>query len=130
MSVRNCVLGAVLATALAGSGCAPATKNGGGESSYINDSATMVVENNNWHDMTVYLVRNGTRSRLGSVPSMGRANFVLGPGLIGGSGEIRLLADPLGSTRKFLSEPILVFPGRQVRFKVENNLAISSYMVH
>jgi len=130
MSFRNYVAGAAFAAVVGGSGCASAAKKSGGEAAHINDSATMVVENNNWQDMTVYLVRNGIRQRLGSVPSMGRANFRLGPGLIGGSGEIRLLADPLGSNVKFLSEPILIFAGRQVRFKVENNLSVSSYMVY
>jgi hypothetical protein len=42
---------------------------------------------------------------------------------------LRLLADPIGSSQVFVSQPIHVQPGQQVRFRLENNVQLSSYSV-
>ncbi len=91
------------------------------------DRSTMVVENNNWSDMTVYILRDGIRTRLGSVPSMGRSSFKLTSALVGGTGELRVLADPMGSAQKWMSQPLLIVPGSQVIFRLENNVQLSTY---
>lgn len=121
----NC---AALVAVFAGA-CTPMTRNAGVDGPST-EKTTMVVENNNWSDMTVYILRDGVRTRMGAVPSMGRATFVLSSALVGGTGEIRVQADPLGSSNKWTSQPILIVPGNQVRFRLENNVALSSYSVY
>ena len=127
MSIKTHLLSAALIAASALSACAPHSGRAG---QLQRVQTTLMVENNNWMDMTVYVVRDGLRSRVGSVTSFTRSRFVLTPAMIGGVGEIRLLADPLGSNQQFLSEPILVNEGQQVRFRVENNMQLSSYTVY
>ena len=127
MSLRNGLLAAALvAVALAGA-CAPMAQargpNGIGQ-----EQTALIVENNNWQDMALYLLRSGTKVRIGSVPSFSKARIPLSGALIG-AGEIQLLADPIGSNRRFVTEPINVQPGQQVLFRLENNLAVSSYSV-
>ena len=127
MSLRNGLLTvALVATASAGA-CAPLARAAGPEG--IGHGQTeLLVENNNWQDMALYVLRSGTRVRVGSVPSFSKARIPLSDAVIG-SGEIQLLADPIGSSRRFVTEPIVVQPGQQVRFRLENNLAVSSYSV-
>jgi hypothetical protein len=127
MSIKMHLLRAALVVVSGLSACAP---HGGQVSPVFREQTTLFVENNNWSDMTVYIVRDGMRSRVGSIPSFTRSRFVLSPAMIGGVGEIRLLADPLGSNQRYLSEPILVNPGQQVRFRVENNVQLSTYSVY
>jgi hypothetical protein len=129
MSIKMQLMSVALAAVTAGAACASYSQ-GGGTDQLLNERTTLLVENNNWADMTVYVVRNGIRARVGTVPSFGRARFVLSDALVGGSGELRLLADPIGSNNRFLSDPIHLGPGQQVRFRLENNVQLSSYSVY
>ena len=128
MRIQRYLNSAALIVVFAGA-CTPMTQNAGVDGA-ATERTTMLVENNNWSDMTVYILRDGVRTRMGAVPSMGRATFVLSSALVGGTGEIRVQADPLGSTNKWTSQPILIVPGNQVRFRLENNVALSSYSVY
>jgi len=125
------VMGALLASATVG-GCASGTAS---QEGYVfgapaaSERTALVVENNNWQDMTVYLLRDGMRHRLGSVPTLGRQRFRLTPAMISGAGTLRIVADPLGSNRAWVSEPFYVQMGDVVQFKLENNIALSSYMI-
>ncbi|HEX7049949.1 MAG TPA: hypothetical protein VF188_07015 [Longimicrobiales bacterium] len=87
------------------------------------------VTNNNWTDATVYLVRNGARTRLGTVTSMNRVLLSVPPAIFSGGSSIRLLIDLIGSSASFLTESILVAPGQVIDFTVENNLHLSNYAV-
>ena len=129
MRIQHYVNYAALTVAIFAGACAPMTRNTGADG-VATERTTMVVENNNWSDMTVYILRDGVRTRMGAVPSMGRSTFVLSSALVGGTGEIRVQADPLGSSKKWTSQPILIVPGNQVRFRLENNVALSSYSVY
>lgn len=90
---------------------------------------TLSVENHNWSDVVVYAVRSGMRYRLGTVTSMQRAELAVPPALTVADGDLRLLLDPIGSRNVFVTDPILVAPGDQVLFSVENHLPLSSWMV-
>ena len=127
MSLRNGLLAAALVAVASAGACAPMAQargpNGIGQ-----EQTALIVENNNWQDMALYLLRAGTKVRVGTVPSFSKVSIPLSGALIG-AGEIQLLADPIGSSRRFVTEPIAVQPGQQVRFRLENNLAVSSYSV-
>ena len=127
MSLRNGLLAAALVAAVSAGACASGGQARGPDG--VGQGQTeLLVENNNWQDMALYLLRAGTKVRIGSVPSFAKARIPLNGALIG-AGEIQLLADPIGSSRRFVTEPITVQPGQQIRFRLENNLAISSYSV-
>lgn len=126
MITRIYLTRAAFAVAIGLGACAPMTRSTQVEDRPT-DRSTMVVENNNWSDMTVYILRDGIRTRLGSVPSMGRSSFKLTSALVGGTGELRVLADPMGSAQKWMSQPLLIVPGSQVIFRLENNVQLSTY---
>ncbi len=90
---------------------------------------TVRVTNNNWSTMAVYVVRLGMRTRIGTVESMRTEVLRVPRPLVSAAGDIRLLADPIGSTNRYLTPIIQVSPGQRIDFKVENQLTLSSVSV-
>ncbi|MGH7476068.1 MAG: hypothetical protein ACRELD_07250 [Longimicrobiales bacterium] len=69
------------------------------------------------------------KHRLGMVTSFTARTFKAGALLMDGGSAIRLVADPIGSHRPYTSSPLLVAHGQSVRWQLENNLALSSFVV-
>jgi hypothetical protein len=93
------------------------------------NQAVVQVSNHNWADVVVYAVVSGARYRLGMLTTNQSGEFRLPPGVVSGSGEVRLLVDPIGSRDVYTTQPIHVRPGQWVDFKIENHLAISNWAV-
>ena len=110
-----------------GAGAVPARIDGprGVEAS----APTIKVDNRNWADVVVYAMRGGSRVRLGMVTSMSTQTFRVPRSLLTGSDNLRLLVDPIGSSQGYVSEAILVRPGQQIAFNVQNHLSMSSVAV-
>ena len=53
------------------------------------------IENQNWLDVTIYVVHDGQRSRLGAATAARTTNMAIPPNLLGQLGAIRLVADPV-----------------------------------
>lgn len=90
---------------------------------------TVLVKNNAWSSIHVYVVAGGQWSSLGVVSSQNRSDYTVPRSMLGGRNEIRLVADPIGSNRGYFSDPILVEPGDQVEWTLQNNLNLSSIMI-
>jgi hypothetical protein len=83
-----------------------------------NAPATLRVENRAFADMVVYLVSSsGARQRLGTVTGNSTARFRL-PATATSFGNVRFLADPIGSNRTPVSEEIAVRPGDEVVLEI------------
>lgn len=93
------------------------------------DTATVRVTNNHWSDMTIYLVEGATRHRLGLVTSQKTTSFRVPRGVELGSGDLRLLADPVGRRESYTTDPIHLLSGQRVDFTVESLLSTSTYMI-
>lgn len=91
-------------------------------------SVTVLVTNHNWQDATVYVIGAGPRVRLGTVTSMNSQRFVVPPSVRRVTG-FRLEADLIGSSVRKTTSDIIVNPGEEVRWNLENQLALSSYSV-
>jgi hypothetical protein len=91
--------------------------------------ASVKVTNNNWADMNVYVERSGMRVRLGTVTSMGSRLFRVPRSVVNATGDIRLVADPIGSRDVHVTAPVQVWPGQTVDFRIENHIAISSVAI-
>jgi hypothetical protein len=122
--VRNFLAAATVAMLGA---CAPAAEQA--ELGSPERETRLIVENNNWHDMVIYVMTGTQRARLGSVSSMTTSRFHISNTLAGGFGQLRLVADPIGSNRSFALPIINVVPGSEVQVRLENNIAASSYSV-
>jgi hypothetical protein len=102
---------AVLAAIAVCCACARQPKEGD-DDSYVPRAETMLrVENQDFLDMNVYVVRSGQRIRLGSAPGLSTRVLSIPASLVGGGAELRFLVDPVGSNRTPISQEIFVQPG-------------------
>lgn len=75
---------------------------------------TLTVENQDFYDMTVYVVVNGQRDRLGIAPGNHTTELTVPSYLLNGVAQLRFLCDPIGGGRSPVSEEINVYPGDQL----------------
>ena len=93
------------------------------------DVITISVSNSNPLDMTVYVLNQSMRMRLGTVSTASTQHFTLSLHQISPTGELQLLADPVGSRRTFTSEPIHVFAGQAVEWVLQADLRQSTLTI-
>ena len=105
--------------------CAPAGKM----SSDPGETVEVQVTNRNRRDVTVYGVRSGQRTRLGTTPSGQTRTFALMNVRPGGLSDLRLSAEIIGSDEGYTSAPVAVVPGRWIYLVLEDLLSSSSVRV-
>ena len=88
--------------------------------------AELVVQNNNWLDAHVYLVRGGVRTSLGFTTALGKRKFEL-PSWATLSG-VQVLVHLIGGS-SYLTPVVDAYPGDVVRLVLQNSLALSSTVV-
>ncbi len=80
------------------------------------------VENRAFLDMTIYVLSaGGGRQRLGTATGNTTAEFVIPSYIIGPANSIRILAEPIGSTRAPVSNSLSVQPGQTVTLTIPPN---------
>jgi hypothetical protein len=92
--------------------------NGDGRSG--STATTVVVDNQNLNEMTIYAYQGTQRMRLGRAKSQGLTELKIPPSIVNGVVQMRFLAEPMvtGGQRAYLSEMIPVQPGDQVDFLI------------
>ena len=105
-------------------------KRKGGEQQIPMAPASLQVENRNWLDVTIYVLHDGQRSRLGSATAAKTTDFTLHPALLGQLGTIQLIADPVGAPNGITSPTIVVRPGARVVWTLQSDLSRSSLSIH
>jgi hypothetical protein len=89
----------------------------------------LVVQNRYTLDVDVFVVSpGGERTRVGTVTALSNHTFSLRPASLP-SGEVRLLADPIGGRGVARSGPISVMPGTTITFNIEPDLRLSNAVV-
>jgi hypothetical protein len=78
------------------------------------------VENRNKLDMTIYVIHESQRSRLGTVPSFSTRVFNIPNDYVSGATPLRFLADPIGRRQRPISQEITVTPGEQIELLIPN----------
>lgn len=91
--------------------------------------AELQVENNNWLDAHLYLVRDGMLTSLGFMNGPGEEHFTLPSMATMAGADIQVLALPIGGTGAYLSPVLVISPGDKVKMTIQNNLALSSVAV-
>ena len=92
------------------------------------DGVLVSVENNNWQEVAVYAERAGSRTRLGTVQTGKKTAFMLPADYVFTS-DFRIMVDPIGGTRQYVSQKLLVNRGDVVDVRVENSLPQSVTIV-
>jgi hypothetical protein len=81
---------------------------------------TVRVENQNFLDMKIYILRGAERIRLGTVTGNSTQILVIPQGLIVGASLVRFLADPIGGSQAPISQEIFVHPGEEIGLIITN----------
>jgi len=90
--------------------------NGG----HTTDKTTVVVDNQNLNEMTIYAYQGTQRMRLGRAKATGTTELQIPSSMVSGLVQMRFFAEPMvtGGQRSYLSEMIPVQPGDQVDFLI------------
>jgi len=98
----------------------PVDLNTGRRISKNADKTTVVVDNQNLNEMTIYAYQGTQRMRLGRVRASATTELVIPASMISGVVQMRFYAEPMvtGGQRSYLSETIPVQPGDQVDFLI------------
>lgn len=88
----------------------------------------LVVQNQNFYDMDIYVVSQGVATRVGDVNGNSTARFRLDPSFFP-SNELRIVATPVGGNGRAFSGPLNVGPGQSIVFTVAPVLRQSSAVI-
>lgn len=79
---------------------------------------TVLVDNQAFLDMTIYVLESSRRVRLGTATGHSRTRFTIPQYLVRSLTELRFQADPIGGSRTPFSESIQVSPGDEVELRI------------
>jgi hypothetical protein len=125
---------AVLLTALvlSGSAChhAPTTTPDQPAPDDASAAVPLEIDNHNWLDVIIYVVRDGQPMRVGIANASSSVNFSLPARLLGQGREVRLWGHPIGGTGGALTESVVVQPGQWIEWTLETDLDRSAIGVY
>ena len=81
----------------------------------------VTVDNQNFLDMNVFLIRGGQRVRLGMVPGLSSRILMVRPDLIGYGTELQFELHPIGGRANPVTETISVRPGDVIQLTIPPN---------
>jgi len=88
-------------------------------------AVALVVQNQNFYDMDLYVVSEGLATRIGDVTGNTTARFTLDPSFFPSS-ELRIIGTPVGGNGRASSGPLNVAPGQTITFTIASVLRQSS----
>lgn len=88
------------------------------------------VFNHHWLDVTIYVIHDGQRTRLGVAGGSAETHMVLPSRLLGVGRDIQLYGDPIGSSERAITEVIVVQPGQFIEWSLEWGLERSSVAIY
>jgi hypothetical protein len=78
------------------------------------------VENRNFLDMKIYILRGAERIRIGTVTGNSTEMLFMPESFVIGVGLVRFIAEPIGSNQTPISQEISVRPGQEVELIITN----------
>lgn len=120
-----------MAVLLSLAGCSAVGSANSGPASDAPGGILIRVENHRPVDLTVYLVRDGTHFRLGTVTALTSHTFPVRSNTFGGAPHFRLVARPFGDRRvdPIVSREVPVDLGRIAEWSVEQSAVHSTLVI-
>jgi hypothetical protein len=78
----------------------------------------VVVDNQAFNDMNIYILDGAQRVRLGTANGLTKTGFNIPKYLVRVGANLRFLADPIGGNRASVSQSITVNPGDEVVMQI------------
>jgi len=89
----------------------------------------LTVINHHWLDVSVVVLSDAQRFRVGTISATQTQTFDLPSRMISSGRIVRLEANPVGATRVLTTDPLDVRPGQRVEWTLETGLERSSVAV-
>lgn len=118
-----------LAVAVMVAGACSVIGLGGTEEEGPDAPVEVSVKNYNWATVHVYAYGGGQRASLGMLSTNEESTWRVPASLVSTHRQLRLIADPIGSSDSHTSEPIMFEPGDRIEWTLQNSLVQSSVMV-
>jgi hypothetical protein len=96
---------------------------------WIGDVPLQVI-NHHWLDVTIYVIHDGQRTRLGVAGGSAETRMAVPPHLLGVGSDLQLYGDPIGSSDRAVTEVIVVQPGQFIEWLLESGLERSTVAVY
>lgn len=94
------------------------------------EGLAVTVHNQNWSTVHCYLLLDTRSVSLGQVSTNRAETFTVRSTVLGSHRSVRLLADPIGSTDSYTTEPILIEPGDRIEWTLRNPFSLSSIQLY
>jgi hypothetical protein len=92
--------------------------------------STLHVENQHYGDVDIYVIHDGSRSRVGTVTASTDQTFTLNSRLIGRVGTLQLIAHGVGQAGSLSSEQFAIRPGMQIDWTLSSNLSRGTLAIY
>ena len=79
---------------------------------------TVVVDNQALLDMTIYVLRESQKLRLGIAGGLQKTRLTIPTGIVNGAVSLRFIADPIGSNRSPVSEEVMISEGDEIGLQI------------
>jgi len=90
---------------------------------------TLTVNNHHWLDVSVFVLYDGGRTRVGTVAATHNETYTLPFRMITSGRSVQFEANPIGATRNVRTEALLVRGGGHVEWTLESGLERSSVAI-
>jgi hypothetical protein len=92
--------------------------------------STLHVENHHYGDVDIFVVHNGSRTRVGSVTASSDQTFTLNSRIIGTVGTLQILAHGIGEVGSISSESFAIRPGMQISWTLDSSLSRATLAIY
>ena len=90
----------------------------GADSAQASQGIQVQIDNQNFSDMNIYLLRNGGRWLVGQAEGMGKTTLTIPQSMAPTDLRVRLIGDPIGGSRP-VTTPVLIVPrGQTIYWKI------------
>jgi hypothetical protein len=100
------------------------------DSMELGADATLHVENHHYGDVDIYVIHNGSRSRVGTVTASSDQTFTLNSRIIGTVGTLQILAHGVGEAGSVSSEQFAIRPGMQISWTLDSSLSRATLAIY
>jgi hypothetical protein len=94
------------------------------------EDVSVAVDNHNWSDIVIYLMRGTQAQRLGMVTALSTIEFAFPYSSLNSGGNLRLKAYPIGGPGPYTSEDLVVQPGQMIKWTLESDLSRSFLAIY
>jgi hypothetical protein len=98
----------------------------GADSARDSTGLQVQIDNQNINDMSIYLLRTGSRFLVGQAGGMSKTTLTIPEGISPPDLRVRLIAEPIGGSRP-IATPVLIVPrGQRIYWSIGSDPAMST----